>query len=185
MSMDALLASACAPLSFQAVDIDGESYWDGSYAANPALWPLYEKNLDADIFMVELTPQYRAELPRSAKNILNRINEIGSITGLLSELRALDTINSNVAGADIRMHVLSMSEGPAAALENEPSIKRTVGRVLFEMLRQDGHRACDAWLREHGAQLGLRSTVDIGLRYLAPELPMASGEALIPELSAP
>jgi NTE family protein len=134
--------------------------------------------------MVELTPQYRPEIPRSAKNILNRINEIGSITGLLSELRALDTINSNVAGADIRMHVLSMSEQPAAALENEPSIKRTVARVLFEMLRQDGHRACDAWLREHGAQLGKRSTVDVDLRYLAPELPMASGEALLPELSA-
>jgi NTE family protein len=185
MSMDALIASACAPLSFQAVDIDGESYWDGSYAANPALWPLYENNLDTDIFMVELTPQYRPEVPRSAKNILNRINELASITGLLSELRALDTINNNVAEADIRMHVLSMSEGPAAALENEPSIRRTVGRVLFEMLRRDGHRACDAWLQENGAQLGKRSTVDIGLRYLAPALPMASGEALIPELSAP
>jgi NTE family protein len=185
MSVDALMASACAPLTFQAVDIDGQSYWDGSYASNPALWPLYEKNLDADIFMVELTPQYRPEVPRSAKNILNRINEMASITGLLAELRALDTINNSVAQADIRMHVLSMPEGPAAALENEPSIRRTVGRMLFEMLRQDGYRACDAWLRDHGEQLGKRSTVDIGLRYLAPELPMASGESLIPELSAP
>lgn len=184
MGMDALLASACAPLSFQAVDIDGESYWDGSYASNSALWPLYEKNLDSDIFMVELTPQHRPEAPRSAKNILNRINEIGSITGLLSELRALDTINSNVAHAAIRMHVLSMANGPAATLETEPSIKRTVGRVLFEALRQDGHRACDAWLREHGAQLGKRSTVDIGARYLAPAVPMTSGEGLVPELTA-
>lgn len=129
-----------------------------------ALWPLYETNLDGDIFMIELTPQYRPETPRSARNILNRINEIGSINGLVSELRALDTINSNVARTAIRMHVPGVSEGPAAALENEPSIKRTVGRVLFEMLRQDGHRACDAWLREHGAQLGKRSTVDIGAR---------------------
>jgi NTE family protein len=171
MSVEALLASACAPLSYQAAQIDGESYWDGSYASNPTLWPLYEDNLDCDIFMVELTPQLRPETPRSAKNILNRINEIASINGLVTELRALDTINRNVAQADIRMHVLSMSDGPAAALENEPSIKRTVGRVLFEMLRQDGHRACDAWLREHGAQLGQRSTVDIGARYLSPAAP--------------
>ena len=185
MSVDALIASACAPLSFQAVEIDGESYWDGSYASNPALWPLYEKNLDCDIFMVEITPQYRPEVPLSAKNILNRINEITSITGLVSELRALDTINNNVAQASIRMHVLSLSDGTATALANEPSVRRAVGRVLFEMLRQDGHRACDAWLQENGSQLGRRSTVDIGLRYLAPDLPMASGAALIPELSAP
>jgi NTE family protein len=181
MSVEALLASACAPLSYQAAQIDGESYWDGSYASNPTLWPLYEGNLDCDIFMVELTPQLRPETPRSAKNILNRINEIASINGLVTELRALDTINRNVAQADIRMHVLSMSDGPAAALENEPSIKRTVGRVLFEMLRQDGHRACDAWLREHDEQLGRRSTVDIGARYLSPAAPV---ERRLPEVAA-
>jgi NTE family protein len=180
MSIESLLASACAPMSYQAVDIDGESYWDGSYASNPTLWPLYENNLDCDIFMVELTPQHRQETPRSAKNILNRINEIASINGLVSELRALDTINSNVAQADIRMHVLSMSDGPAATLENEPSIKRTVGRVLFEMLRKDGYRACDAWLGEHGPQLGNRSTVDIGARYLAPAVPTATRPLIWP-----
>lgn len=177
MSIDALLASACAPLSYQAAQVDGESYWDGSYAANPTLWPLYEKNPDCDILLVELTPQHRLETPRSAKNILNRINEIASINGLLAELRAVDALNGNVAQADIRMHVLSTSEGPAAPLENEPSIKRTVSRVLFEMLRQDGHRACDAWLREHGAQLGKRSTVDIGARYLAPSVEVAPPSA--------
>jgi len=183
MSIDALLASACAPLSYQAAELDGESYWDGSYASNPTLWPLYEQNLDCDIFMVELTPQYRAETPRSAKNILNRINEIASINGLVTELRALDTINGNVAQADIRMHVLSMADGPAAALENEPSIKRTVGRVLFEMLRQDGRRACEAWLHDHGAQLGRRSSVDIGARYLSPRMATAASPTAVPDES--
>lgn len=185
MSVDALLASACAPMSFPAVEIDGEPYWDGSYASNPVLWPLYEQNLDCDIFMVELTPLYRPETPRSPRNILNRINEIASMTALLSELRALDAINTNVPGASVRMHVLNMSEGPMGAFESEPSIKRTVGRLLFETLRDDGRRACDAWLREHGEQLGRRSTADIRLRYLAPELPMGSDQVLLPELSAP
>ncbi len=168
MGIDAVLASACAPLSYQAVQIDGESYWDGSYVANPSMWPLYESRLDTDILLVELTPLHRAEPPMSAKNILNRINEVASVNGLVAELRALETINRNVAGADIRMHVLSLPDQPTAPLATEPSIKRTVGRVLFEMLRQDGRRACDAWLSEHGAQLGRQSTVDIAARYLRP-----------------
>lgn len=168
MSIDAVLASACAPLSYQAVWIDGEPYWDGSYVANPSLWPLYEGRLDTDILLVELTPLFRAELPMSAKNILNRINETASVNGLVSELRALELINRNVGGADIRMHVLSLPDQPAGLLGTEPSIKRTVGRVLFEMLRQDGRRACDTWLSDHNAQLGQHSTVDIAARYLRP-----------------
>lgn len=168
MSIDAVLASACAPLSYQAVWIDGDPYWDGSYVANPSLWPLYEGRLDTDILLVELTPLLRAELPMSAKNILNRINETASVNGLVSELRALELINRNVSGADIRMHVLSLPDQPAGILGTEPSIKRTVGRVLFEMLRQDGRRACETWLSDHRAQLGKSSTVDIGARYLRP-----------------
>ena len=171
ISIDAVLASACAPLSYQPVVIDGQAYWDGSYAANPSLWPLYEDQLNTDILLVELTPLHRAEIPLSAKNILNRINEVASVSGLVSELRALEVINRNVPGADIRMHVLSLPDQPAGLLGTEPSIRRTVGRVLFEMLRQDGRRACDAWLAEHGAQLGGRSTVDVADRYLRPHTP--------------
>lgn len=167
MSIEALLASACAPLSYQAVQIDGESYWDGSYAANPMLWPLYE-SLDCDIFLVELTPLRRSETPTSAKNILNRINEVGSLNGLVSELRALDAINRNVPGADIRMHLVSMPDHAAGSLDEEPSIKRTVDRALFEMLRRQGYQACEAWLQEHGHLLGKRSSVDIQARYLTP-----------------
>jgi NTE family protein len=120
------------------------------------------------MFMVELTPLRRFEPPRSAKNILSRINEIASINGLISELRALDTINRSVQKAAIRMHLVSMPEQPAAALEAEASTKRTVGRVLFEMLRQDGRCACEAWLEETGRLLGKRSSMDIGARYLRP-----------------
>lgn len=173
LSIDAVLASACAPLSYQAVTIDGEAYWDGSYAGNPMLWPLYEDNLDCDVLLVELTPLTRPETPMSAKNILNRINEIASINGLVAELRALDSINRNVAAADIRLHLLSMPDRPAALLENEPSIKRTVGGVLFELLRRDGYSACDAWLAEHRQQLGRAASVDLHARYLAPYAPRA------------
>ena len=166
ISMDAILASACAPLMFQAVQIDGQAYWDGSYGANPSLWPLYEASSpDVDLLMIELAPLHRSETPTTAKNILNRINEIASVNGLAAELRALGLVNRNVPGADIRLHVISLPDS-GDDLEIEPSVKRTVGPVLFESLRRTGHDACKAWLKGHRSALGVASTVDIGARYL-------------------
>lgn len=165
MSIDAILASACAPLMFQAAQIDGESYWDGSYGGNPMLWPLYTPSLDADLLMVELTPLSRLETPTTAKNILNRINEIASINGLVSELRALDLVNRNVPTADIRMHLVSLPDS-SSDVEIEPSIKRSVGPVLFESLRRTGYAACESWLSDHRSSIGKKSSCDIGQRYL-------------------
>lgn len=164
LSVDAILASACAPLMFQAARVEGESYWDGSYGANPSLWPLYDASHNVDILLIELAPLYRPETPTTAKDILNRINEIASVNGLTSELRALALINRSVPNADIRTHVISLPDsGPDTELE--PSIKRTVGPVLFESLRHSGYAACSAWLAAHRATLGLRSSVDIHQRY--------------------
>ncbi len=170
ISISALLASACAPLMFPAVEIEGASYWDGSYAGNPMLWPLYQRTSDTDILMVELTPLVRPETPKTAKNILNRINEVASINGLVAELRALHLVNqaSLSAGAPgVRMHVLSLPDR-LSGNEFEPSTKRTVGPLLFETLRGRGYRECSSWLAENRAGLGVRSTVDIESRYLAP-----------------
>jgi NTE family protein len=167
MSIDSILASACAPDLFQAVQIEGESYWDGSYVSNPPLWPLYEASLDVDILMVELTPLERPETPTTAKNILNRMNEIASINGLVSEFQALVSANRETSGRGVRFHVISMPE-EASKLEIEPSIKRTVAVELFESLHQTGHAACDRWLAQHGDKLGLKSSIDIHDRYLTP-----------------
>jgi NTE family protein len=164
-SVQAVLASACAPLLFQAVQIDGQAYWDGSYAGNPALWPLYEPSPDVDILLVELTPQERDETPVTAKNILNRINEIASIQGMLAELRAIDTANRLVDGADVRLHVVSLPDG-GTPLETEPSIKRTVSMELFQALRQRGHAACERWLAERAEAGSLPPPVDLAARYL-------------------
>ncbi|RYZ12015.1 MAG: patatin-like phospholipase family protein [Comamonadaceae bacterium] len=174
LSIDAIMASACAPFMFQAQPVDGNDYWDGSYAGNPMLWPLYRDRLDADILMIELTPLVRPEMPVSAKNILNRINEIASINGLVSELRALDLVNRRVPGADLRLHVLSMPD-EGSALEIEPSVKRTVSMLLFESLRRSGHEACSAWLQANRGALGHRSSVDLEARYLAPYGPPPAG----------
>ena len=167
MSIEAILASACAPLMFPAVQIEGESYWDGSYAGNPMLWPLYEGAPDADIFMIELTPQTRTGVPTTAKNILNRINEIASINGLVSEMRALYLANRSAGREALRLHVLSLPETDAEG-QVEPSTKRTVGPFLFESLRRRGYDACSVWLAANRDALGERSSVDIAARYLAP-----------------
>ncbi|HLL09697.1 MAG TPA: patatin-like phospholipase family protein [Rubrivivax sp.] len=189
MSIAALMASASAPLTFPAVPIDGDSYWDGSYGANPMLWPLYDPesvasgghdSLDAgaiqglptdddgiDVLLVELTPLRRAETPTTAKNILNRINEIASINGLLSELRAVHLVNRAAAAPKVRMHVLSFP-GIGSDADLEPSRKRTVDPLLFEALRQQGRTACDRWLQQNGELIGQRATVDIHQRYLVP-----------------
>jgi len=170
MSVEAIMASACAPLMFQAAQIDGEPYWDGSYAGNPMLWPLYDGTLDTDILMVELTPLRRPETPTTAKNILNRINEIASINALVSEMRALEQINRSVPKASIRMHVISLPDS-TSALETEPSIKRTVGPGLFEILRREGYAVCEQWLAINRNQLGKASSIDIAQRYLSPYAP--------------
>lgn len=175
LSIDTILASACAPLMFQAVEIDGTPYWDGSYAANPALSPLYgdSRHADAamgtDIILVELTPVHRAETPISAKNILNRINEIASLNGVVSDMQAIDETNRRAEREVVRLHVLSLPESVASS-QAEPSTKRTVGPFLFEALRREGYEACARWLTKHRDALGVRSTVDLAARYLARTL---------------
>ena len=165
LSVAAVMASACAPFLFPAVVIDGDAYWDGSYGGNPCLAPLVEDQVEADILLVELAPQGRTDTPMTAKNILNRINELASINSLRAELADLRRLNATAAG-DIRMHVLSLSES-VTDLEAEPSTKRTVGPWLFESLRQKGYAACEDWLKQHRARLGRMASVDVAARYLA------------------
>jgi NTE family protein len=164
MSVSAVMASACAPFMFPAVTIDGDAYWDGSYGGNPCLAPLVEAGAEADLLMVELTPQRRAETPMTAKNILNRINELASVSALRADLRHVQHLNET-GRADIRLHVLSLPES-LDDLEAEPSTKRTVGPWLFESLRQKGYAACEDWLSRNRASLGRVSSVDIAERYL-------------------
>jgi NTE family protein len=169
LSIDALMASACAPLMFPSVLIDGEPYWDGSYAGNPMLWPLHEGMKAAargtDILLVELTPRIREDLPITAKNILNRINEIASINGLVAELREVDRVNQDAGRESVRLHCVSLPEESAAGLI-EPSTKRTIGLTLFASLKKMGADACEGWLRSSRAALGKRSSFDYRSSYL-------------------
>ena len=163
ITVEALLASACAPQLFSAVEVQGEMYWDGSYTANPVLQPLYAGLDEADILLVELTPLVRNEIPLSAKNILNRINEIASTAGLKAELAKLQATRAERPG--LRLHVLSIPDEAEAALL-DPSVKRSADLVLFQTLRNEGRRCCEAWLGANRPRLGRSSGVDLAARYL-------------------
>src|SRR5580692_4519052 len=86
---EAVLASACLPFLFQAVEIDGEHYWDGGYAGNPPIFPLIYNCSSSDVLIVQLSPMRREELPHSSMEILNRLNEISFNSSLLREMRAI------------------------------------------------------------------------------------------------
>jgi len=89
IQLDSVTASACLPFVFKAVEIDGEAYWDGGYMGNPALFPLVDECAAGDIVLIQINPFYRPDVPQSAREIQNRLNEITFNTSLLKELRSL------------------------------------------------------------------------------------------------
>src|SRR5262249_54840285 len=92
LTADHLLASACLPLLFQAVTIDGTAYWDGGYMGNPALFPLFDVEATRDILIVQINPIERGGVPHTEPDILARINEITFNASLLRELRAIEFV---------------------------------------------------------------------------------------------
>jgi len=162
---DALLASACLPTMFQAIEIDGESYWDGGYSGNPTITPLIRECRSKDTILVQINPIERKETPRSARNILNRLNEISFNSVLLKELRMIALLNKVSAPddsegarwADMRIHRISS----ATLLELGYSSKLNAEWPFLTMLRDQGREAAGNFLTKNGGDLGRRSTLDL------------------------
>ncbi len=169
LTLDALMASACLPLTFQAVTIDGEPYWDGGYTANPALMPLIETASSPDLVLVPITPFSRPGTPGKPVEIINRANEIGFAVPLLSELNTIalarklvldQPIRSEEAErfARLRLHMLSaeneMREFGAAS-------KFNVQLDFLLRLKEIGRNAADRWLKANWDHLGHRPSVDV------------------------
>ena len=163
---DAILASACLPTIYQAIEIEGEAYWDGGYMGNPALFPLFYETASTDILIVHINPIERAELPVSARDITNRINEISFNSSLLRELRSIDFVsrlieNGQVTKGDMKdLHIHSVADD-ALMTSLSVATKLTPDHTLLERLRTAGHARMDAFLRDHWADLGKRSSVDL------------------------
>ena len=171
ISVDAVMASACLPTMFHAVEIDGEAYWDGGYMGNPAIFPLIYNCESADIVVVHINPLFREEVPRSADDILNRINEISFNSSLMREMRAVSFVTRLVTQKRVvdggLKHVLIHSisdDGFMSALT--PTSKYNADWDFLIFLRDQGRKCADDWLAEHFVKLGVESSVDAEKVYL-------------------
>ncbi|WP_424813649.1 patatin-like phospholipase family protein [Roseococcus sp. YIM B11640] len=170
ITVEALLASACLPNIFKAVEIDGEAYWDGGYLGNPALWPLYHERLAADIVLVQLNPLLRPELPTSTSDIMNRLNEISFNASLMSEMRAIDFVQRMLDAGRLeqpryRRIFLHSIEDEERMRAFKLSTKFNGEWDFLSTLRAYGRDAADHFLRESFDKVGRESTLDIE-RYL-------------------
>ena len=163
---EVMLASACLPTMFQAVEIDGEAYWDGGYSGNPTLTPLVRECDASDTIIVPINPVQRPGTPRSAREILNRLNEISFNTAAIKELRMIGLLQqaadpgSGESGvwASMRIHLIPNHD----LMDLGYSSKLNAEWEFLTMLRDRGRAAAQAFLDQHADDLGKRSTLDFG-----------------------
>ena len=165
LSPKVLLASACLPSMFQAVEIDGEAYWDGGYSGNPTMTPLVRECVSDDTILVAINPVERPGIPKSARDILNRLNEVSFNAVLLKELRMMAMLRQVAPSGDgeagqwsrMRIHLISSK----LLVELGSSSKLNAEWAFLRLLHDEGRRATDAFLTKFGDDLGRRSTLDI------------------------
>ena len=175
VTLDAVMASACLPTLFQAVEVGGEHYWDGGYMGNPALYPLIYQTQSRDIVIVHINPVVRAQLPTSAAEIQNRLNEVTFNSSLLRELRAIAFVTKLIEQGWLKdefrerlKHVLIhsiLADGDMSSL-SVASKMSTDWPFLCE-LRDRGRAAAARWLEANFEHLGHHSTVDLRSEFLA------------------
>jgi NTE family protein len=167
VSVDALLASACLPQLFQAVMIDGEPYWDGGYMGNPTLRPLMRRCAAPDIVIVEVNPIRRPGVPRSAAEIMNRLNEITFNAALLAELRQIALMDHvldrapHAAFDGVRCLHVHMIEAERAMAALGVTSKLNTDMDFLLHLKEVGRRTAERWLAENFDAIGVRSTLDL------------------------
>ncbi|WP_439499999.1 patatin-like phospholipase family protein [Bosea sp. (in: a-proteobacteria)] len=166
LTPDHVMASACLPMLFQAVEIKGEAYWDGGYMGNPALFPLfYEAHCD-DIMLVQINPIQRKELPTNARAIQDRLNEITFNASLLRELRAIDFVNRLVDAGKLpideykRVLMHRIDGGPPLA-ELTSSTRMNAEWDFLLRLRDMGRAAAKRWLKRNYEAIGKQATLDL------------------------
>lgn len=165
ITADVLLASACLPTMFRAIEIDGEPYWDGGYAGNPTITPLVRESDAHDTILVQINPTERLEEPRTAAEILNRLNEISFNSPLMKELRMIALLRQaadpgsgeGARWAKMRTHRIKSD----MLAKFGASSKLNAEWEFVSMLRAEGRIAADAFLGEHGADIGRQSTADL------------------------
>ncbi len=166
IDLDTVMASACLPQLFRAVEIKGVPYWDGGYGGNPALYPFFKASATEDVLLVQINPVVREGTPKSANEIQNRIDEITFNAGLLREFRSIAFVKELIAAGrlphgeyrDIRMHRIDADE---AFKDLSASSKVNAEWAFLTYLRDLGRTAASDWLEENYDAVGERATLDL------------------------
>ena len=169
ITAEVIVASACLPMLFRAVEIDGVPYWDGGYMGNPALFPLFAPTQTEDLLLVQINPLRREQLPKTKEEIINRINEITFNSSLMAELRGIALIAKLIDRGQLprgtgpgeyrRINVHRIVLEGSKALD--PNSHLNTDYDFFEMLRTNGKRAARRFLDAHYGDIGVASTVDL------------------------
>ena len=171
LTPDAVMASACLPYVFQAVEIDGEHYWDGGFMGNPAIFPLIYRNGTKDVVIVHINPIERKTLPKTAPQIFDRMNEISFNSSLMREMRAIAFVTRLIDDGAIdsnkyaRMLIHSISDDMEMTQLGVATKLNSDWNFLCH-LRDSGRRAAGDWLTRHFGKIGSESSVDIGEVYM-------------------
>src|SRR5262249_23442308 len=166
----AIMASACLPYLFRAVEIDGVPYWDGGYLGNPVIFPFFRTTETEDVLIVQINPLVRHTTPTTSKEIMNRVNEITFNSSLLAEYRPIEFVSRLIDQGRlprgigpgeyrrIKVHRIVLDgQGKAYTADT----KLSTDYDFFEMLRDNGRRAARRFLDAHFDDIGLQSTVDL------------------------
>jgi NTE family protein len=170
LTADHVMASACLPQVFQAVEIDGVPYWDGGYTGNPALFPLFQVEKTRDIVIVQLHPLERDGAPRNAAEISARTNEITFNASLLAELRAIEFVGRLLDQSRLpdgryrKMLIHNLSEMEALTPLRVGADLNT-DLSFFRQLFATGRAAAERWIEAHFDALGERATVDLAAMF--------------------
>ena len=166
ITADVVMASACLPYVFQAVEIDGESYWDGGYMGNPVLYPFFYECDTADIMLVQINPIERPETPTSARDIMNRMNEITFNSSLIKELRAIEFVtrlidDGKLSGDEYMRARMHRIDGEDHLKPMNASSKMNAEWDFLTHLRDIGRETADQWLDENFDCIGKESSIDL------------------------
>lgn len=165
VTADAVMASACLPFAFQAVEIDGVPYWDGGYMGNPVLFPFYQ-SCSRDVVLVQTIPIARRGTPRTAREILDRVNEISFNASLIKELVNVDFINRGLRQGTLQAEMLRETylhaiSGCEEFQKLSSSSKLNAEWAFFIHLRDLGRRATSQWLNTCFDRVGRASTLEL------------------------
>jgi NTE family protein len=171
ISEQAVLASACLPTVFKAVEIDGEAYWDGGFMGNPAIFPLIYNGSSRDVVVVHVNPIRREEIPQSAADIRDRVNEITFNSSLMREMRAIAFVQKLMREnrldpkryKEMLVHDIRDDEGMSSF---DSDSKSSTDWSLIERMRDLGHAAASRWLEGPAEFVGKRTTTDMQDLYL-------------------